>query len=172
MLFSRDARAEIPSHSALQLPPEAFSEITRHDVVYLSTERDFARAFAHNLELTDTHGRVHERGTLYRVEPIELLGEDPDFEGFDVSFMAKSAIVLEVEEENVRMNYRDAVRAIGTYTTWDDGRPTYHPDGRLNVTWQMEQFGITQQFVDAIVKPWTVREEALERVLYAIQRRR
>ena len=70
------------------------------------------------------------------------------------------------------MRARDATRAIGSYASWDDGRPMYLEDGRLCITWQMEQHGITQDDVDAIVRPWTPVETALERIHTAVTRNR
>lgn len=146
--------------------------VSRTDRVYFSTNQDFARAFAFQTEITTPSGTLTSRGTLYAVAPIGPVDEDPDFAGHNVSWRAPGAIITEIVETNVLMRTRDATRAIGSYASWDDGRPMYLEDGRLCVTWQMESHGITQATVDEIVRPWTPVETALQRVMAAWMRNR
>jgi len=137
---------------------------TNLDRVYFSSEREFARAFGYRNELILPNGHRIRRGALYRVQPAGQIEEDPDFAGAGVSWSAPSAIVLEVEEPKVSMRSSDAVRAIGKYSTWDDGRPMYLEDGRLALTWQMEARGVTQQRLDRFIPRWTPWEDALARL--------
>lgn len=147
-----------------------FGIVSRTDRVYFSTILDFARAYAFQTEVTTRSGIVVSRGTLYTVTPTGAVDEDPDFAGRNISWCSTGAIVTDVIETNVLMRTRDATRAIGSYATWDDGRPMYLEDGRLCVTWQMESHGITQATIDEIVRPWTPVETALERIHAAATR--
>lgn len=158
------------SHTPRERPEVGI--VSRTDRVYFSTSQDFARAFAFQTEITTPSGTLTSRGTLYAVAPTGLVDEDPDFAGHKISWCSAGAIVTEIVETNVLMRTRDATRAIGSYATWDDGRPMYLNDGRLCVTWQMESHGITQDTVDEIVRPWTPVETALERIHAATTRRR
>lgn len=150
--------------------PAAGGLVTRPDRVYFSTDREFARAYAFQTEIEMPSGALFTRGTLYRVEPVGRVDEDPDYTGHRVSWCSRSAIVCDVEEVDVRMRVRDAVRAIGPYMEWDDGRPVYHSDGRLSLSWQMKQLGLTQQQLDTIVRPWTRHDIALARVRASLSR--
>ena len=141
--------------------------VSRTDRVYFSTRQEFARAFAFQTEITTPSGTLTSRGTLYAVEPIGATEEDPDFAGHEISWCAPGAIITAIVETDVRMRARDATRVIGSYATWDDGRPMYLEDGRLCITWQMESLGLTQDTVDEIVRPWTPVETALERIATA-----
>ena len=146
--------------------------VSRTDRVYFSSNLDFARAFAFQTEITNRSGDVVSRGTLYTVAPTGPVDEDPDFAGHHISWCAAGAIITGIVETNVIMRARDATRAIGSYASWDDGRPMYLEDGRLCITWQMEQPGLAQDDVDAIVRPWTPVETALERIHTAVTRNR
>lgn len=165
------AAARIPIHHSPRDRPE-IGLVSRADRVYFSTSQDFARAFAFQTEITTPSGTLLSRGTLYAVEPIGATEEDPDFAGHEISWCAPSAIITAIVEADVRMRARDATRAIGSYATWDDGRPMYLDDGRLCITWQMESRGLTQDTVDEIVRPWTPAETALERIHAAVTRNR
>lgn len=147
--------------------PAELGRVSRTDRVYFASERDFARSFASQTEITMPSGTVISRGTLYRVEPVGPVDEDPDFAGRGVSWCSRRATVVDVEEVDVRMRSRDATRAVGQYSEWDDGRPMYQDDGRLTLTWQMEGDGITQADVDELVRPWTHHTIALERITNA-----
>lgn len=132
------------------------------DSVYFSSERQFARAYAYRNEILLPNGTRIRRGALYRVRPLGPVEEDPDFAGAGVSWCAPSAIVLAVETTKVSMPAAAAVEAIGRYSTWDDGRPMYLEDGRLQVTWQLEARGVTQQRLDQLIpRRWTPWEDAL-----------
>lgn len=138
------------------------SSPTDVDRVYFSSERQFARAYGYRNEILLPNGTRIRRGALYLVQPVGRLEEDPDFEGAGVSWCAPSAIVLAVETAKVSMPAAAAVEAIGKYSTWDDGRPMYLEDGRLQVTWQMEARGVTQQRLDQLIpRRWTHWEDAL-----------
>lgn len=133
------------------------------DRIFLASDLEFARAFAFRTEITSASGAGISRGSLYRVEPIGNVEEDPDFAGVGISWMAAAARVVDVVEIDVRMRERDAVRAIGAWSTWDDGRPMYLEDGRLNLTAQMEALGVTQAELDGVVRPWTHWPAAIAR---------
>lgn len=172
LLSPRDAAA-----AGLRIPytPRERPElgiVSRTDRVYFSTDSDFARAFAFQTEITTPSGTLTSRGTLYAVAPTGPVHEDPDFAGHHISWCSTGAIITEIIETNVLMRTRDATRAIGSYASWDDGRPMYLEDGRLCVTWQMESHGITQATVDEIVRPWTPVETALERIHTSATRNR
>lgn len=168
LLSPRDAAAAgLPITHTPRDRPE-LGLVSRADRVYFSTTQDFARAYAFQTEITTPSGTPTGRGTLYRVAPTGPVEEDPDFAGHRVSWCAPSAVIAEVVEIDVRMRARDATRAIGSYATWDDGRPMYLEDGRLCLTWQMESVGLTQEAVDEIVRPWTPVEQALGRINAAV----
>lgn len=67
---------------------------TRRDVVYVTTRQDTARAFA----------AVYTDGALYRVEPVDVIGPDPDAP--DESIMCRRAHVLEVVRRRVVFAHR------------------------------------------------------------------
>ena len=164
LLSPQDAAvARIPiSYTPREHP--ALGRVSRTDRVYFSTSEEFARAYAFQTEITTPSGQLASRGTLYQVQPVGTVEEDPDYAGHSVSWCSPRAIVIDVVETDVRMRLRDATKAIGIYMTWDDGRPIYLEDGRLSLTWQMESFGLTQDVLDRIVRPWTAVPDALERV--------
>lgn len=164
------AAARIPIAYTPRDRPE-LGIVSRTDRVYFSTNQEFARAYAFQTEVITPSGALTSRGTLYRIQPIGAVEEDPDFAGHDVSWCAPGAVVVEVVETDVRMRARDATRAIGIYSSWDDGRPMYLEDGRLCITWQMESIGLTQEAVDEIVRPWTPVDRALERINAAVLHR-
>lgn len=144
--------------------------VTREDRVYITSDLQMARAFAHYCLLT-LGTSVVSRGTLYLVQPVGAIEPDPDFAG-EVSWCSSSAIVLEVAEEDVRMRYRDAVRATGRFSTWEGGRPMYLDDGRMSLSPSLERLGVTQEELDAVVRPWTSWEDAAGPVAQAFGRRR
>lgn len=163
-LISREQAAAAPLSYVVTLPRIHDGGVTRKDRVYFANDREFARAYAYQLEMTAIGGQIVSRGTLYRVEPQGPIEIDEDYAGKGISWCSASAIVTAVEEVDVRMRERDAVRSIGQHCTWDDGRPMYHPDGRLNLTWQMKQLGFTQEELDQVIRPWTRWESALARL--------
>lgn len=168
LLSPRDATAAgLPIAHTPRDRPE-LGLVSRADRVYFSTSQDFARAYAFQTEITTPSGTPAGRGTLYRVVPTGPVEEDPDFAGHRVSWCAPTAVIAEIVEIDVRMRARDATRAIGSYATWDDGRPMYLEDGRLCITWQMESVGLTQEHVNEIVRPWTPVDRALERINAAV----
>lgn len=77
--------------------PEYFR---RDDVVYVTSGRDIARAYA----------AMYPNGGLYEVAPVGEVEADPDHLGVGVSFMASSAVVLSVVDPLVwvRSRSRDA----------------------------------------------------------------
>ncbi|MGC5225412.1 hypothetical protein ACPW96_22845 [Micromonospora sp. DT81.3] len=168
LLSPRDAAAAgLPIAHTPRDRPE-LGLVSRNDRVYFSTSQDFARAYAFQTEITTPSGTPAGRGTLYRVHPRGPVEEDPDFAGHHVSWCAPAGVIVEIVENDVRMRERDATRAIGRYSSWDDGRSMYLEDGRLCVTWQMERAGFTQDAVDELVRPWTPVDRALERINAAV----
>jgi hypothetical protein len=77
--------------------PEYFR---RDDVVYVTSVRDIARAYA----------AMYPNGGLYEVMPVGDVGPDPDHMVTGVSFMAPSAVVVAVVDPLVwvRSRSRDA----------------------------------------------------------------
>lgn len=127
--------------------------VARADRVYFSSDQNFARAYAFQTEITTRAGVTLSRGTLYQVSPVGPIEEDPDFAGRRISWCAPTARIIAIVGIDVRMRARDATKAIGSYSSWDDGRPMYLDDGRLALTWQMEARGLTQADVDSVVRP-------------------
>lgn len=104
--------------------------VTRPDRVYFSSDRDFARAYAAKFQRTDQDtGVVFERGSLYRVEPVGNVEDDPDYAGRDVSWCAPKARIVAVEATDVFMEPSLANQHIGPHMTWDDGSPMYSRAG-------------------------------------------
>ncbi|WP_460965017.1 hypothetical protein [Pedococcus soli] len=71
----------------------------RHDRVYVTTDRELARACAGASEHDD--GTVGG-GVLYQVEPVGDLEPDPDLPGLHISFAVPQAVVVAVLDAYVR----------------------------------------------------------------------
>jgi len=147
-----------PGHSAL------YMREARADRVYFATDRELARVFA-SIAL-----RGRGAGALYRVQPIGNMLTDPDFPA--VGLHSRRALILDVEELTSPLTEEEEVRREAPYLTWDDGRPIYDADGRIQVTWQMEEHGLTQADLDRELPPWIHPSNAAERVVALLGRRR
>ncbi len=147
-----------PAHSAL------FMAEARADRVYFATDRELARVFA------SIAFRGQGAGAVYRVQPIGNVLTDPDFPA--VGLHSRRALILDVEELTSPLTTEEEVRREAPYLTWDDGRPIYDEDGRIQVTWQMEQYGLTQEDLDRQLPPWLHPSTAAERVVAMLGRRR
>jgi hypothetical protein len=71
----------------------------RHDRVYVTSDRELARACAGAFEHDD--GTIGG-GVLYQVEPVGNLEPDEDLPGFDISFQVPKARVVVVIDAYVR----------------------------------------------------------------------
>ncbi|MBN3458385.1 hypothetical protein JNN96_30555 [Mycobacterium sp. DSM 3803] len=107
-------------------------------LVYFTTDREFARAWAVNPLLLAEGG-----GALYRVQPTPAMSiaVDPDYEVAGRS--ARRARVLEVVEDLVAMSEDEAQRAIKRYATWTDGGPMFDDDGYMIPSLLMAAHGAT-----------------------------
>jgi GNAT superfamily N-acetyltransferase len=130
-LLSRDdAERALTAPTAHGLQSGYALGVTRTDRVYFSSDREFARAYASKFHRIDRKtGVVFERGTLYRVEPIGSVEDDPDFAGRNVSWCAPRARVVAIEATEVFQEPAVANERIGPHMTWDDGSPLYSADG-------------------------------------------
>lgn len=93
---------------------------------------------------------------LYRVQPVEAFEVDPDFPA--TGYQAKRARIIAVDEVDVKLSDIEQRRRMQPYLTWDDGRPRYNTAGRLQLSWQLAERGVTQQQLDATFAPWTAPE--------------
>lgn len=130
-LLSRDDAERLLSEPTTHALQRGYAlGVTRTDRVYFSSSRDFARAYASKFHRIDqTTGVVFERGTLYRVEPIGSVEDDPDFAARNVSWCAPRARVVAVEATDVHMEPSAANEHIGPHMTWDDGSAIYSDAG-------------------------------------------
>jgi len=97
-----------------------------NNVVYISSVREFARAFA-----TRT-AAFRGRETLYLVDPLpsSLLTTDEDFPG-TVSLSCTRARVVAIEETNATMSETESLAFVGPHMTWTDGRSVYDDEGYM-----------------------------------------
>lgn len=142
--------AGAPGHSAL------YMDEARADRMYFTTDRELARVFA-SIAL-----RGRGAGALYRVQPIGNVDTDPDFPA--VGLHARRALILDVEELTSPLSSEEERRREAPYVTWDDGRPIYDANGRIQITWQMEQYGLTQSDLDRQLPAWIHPNDAADRV--------
>lgn len=125
----------------------------RADRVYFATDRELARVFASII--TDVTGS----SAVYQVQPVGPFGVDLDFPA--CSHQARRAVIVAVAEVDVQMSRTERLHRTAPYLFWDDGRPMYDPDGRIQVTWQMESAGVTQEFLNRMLQPWSTTEQAV-----------
>lgn len=138
--------------------------VRNHDyddsVVYISPDKEFARAFACRVE------SFRGRGVLYRVEPTppSSLAPDVDFPAA-VGLSCKRARVVAVEEVDIAMPESDALSFFGRYMTWDDGRAVYDSEGYMSpaANWvgadamQVRSLGVWNAVPDVGFDPRTKR---------------
>ncbi|SJN24966.1 hypothetical protein FM104_04665 [Microbacterium esteraromaticum] len=153
-----DQEIDDPMRSSLYLAE------ARADRVYFTSDRDLARVFASAV----LKGRGS--GAVYRVRPVGNVLTDPDFP--TVGYHARRALILDVEDQTEPMTSEDEQRVQSAYMTWDDGRPMYDADGRIQITWQMEELGLTQAVLDQRLPRWVHPEVAMSRVSAALGQRR
>jgi len=81
-------------HTLSAYVPDGAPWGTRTDVVYVTPRQDTARAYA----------AMYPDGALYRVEPVDVVGPDPDAP--DEAVMCRRARVVEVVRERVVFAHR------------------------------------------------------------------
>lgn len=126
----------------------------RDDRVYFTTDRELARVFASAV----LKGR--RSGAIYRVEPIGRMSSDPDFP--TVGLHARRARILDVEDLTVPLSEEESQRRQAPYLLWDDGRPIYDSEGRVQISWQMKTYGLTQADLDRALPKWTRPAHAMK----------
>lgn len=94
-------------------------------VVYLSKDREVARAFA-----TRTDAFLG-KGCLYKVrpQPASSLAVDADFPKVGVT--CKRGEIIEVLERDISMHFTDVVKAFAPHLEWEDGSAVYDADGYM-----------------------------------------
>lgn len=125
----------------------------RADRVYMTTDLELARSYAAEVQ------SLGRRSGLYRVEPIGTPEIDPDFPS--VGFSARRARVVEVVAENIELSSPERLKRAARYLAWDDGRPMYSADGKIQLTKELEAIRVGQGEVDTVVPAWTEPEQAL-----------
>ncbi|WP_434181391.1 hypothetical protein RI685_16335 (plasmid) [Clavibacter michiganensis] len=125
----------------------------RTDRVYVTTDRQLARCFAHKMR--DDFGQ--SIGALYRVQPIGAPESDPDYETVapGLSASCSAARIEEVEEDPVVMTLEEERAAAGKYQTWKNGDPMYDADGGVLPNEEMRKHGLTKTDLGALWAPWT-----------------
>lgn len=129
--------------------------------VYFTTDRELARAFCCTLA-----GGV--RGTLYRVEPIGPVVPDPDFDGHDVSFSARGAVIVDVDEVDVTLTPTERAARFGLYMAWPSREPMYDATGRFLLSAEQRARGVTQEWADSRFARWTPYDNIRPHLLAAI----
>ncbi|WP_160469932.1 hypothetical protein [Clavibacter michiganensis] len=127
------------------------------DRVYVTTDRQLARAFAHKMR-----NQLGESvGALYRVQPVGPLEPDPDYEDVvpGLSSSCPVARIEEVEEDPVVMTLLEERAAAGKYQTWKTGGPMYDADGWILPNDGLRAFGLTEADTRALWAPWTPWQE-------------
>ncbi len=104
--------------------------------VYISTDADFARAFA----VIKARDRDH-KPCLYKVDPQGPVLEDPDFIGDHISYTARRATILQVAEPHIGITAAQARQLLAPYSRWTDDRPVYTPDGYLTASPDLRAHG-------------------------------
>ena len=129
----------------------------RPDRVYLTADRELARAFAYRAV-----NRQAGTGWVYNVVPIGPVEVDPDYAAYaanHVGVTCSQARIVGIEDSPVSMTKVQASAAAARYQTWDDGRSMYDHDGYINPSREMRQQGITKADTVALWEPWTQWEE-------------
>jgi len=124
-------------------------------LVYFTTDRELARAYAQSLKVLGVG-----TGSLYRVEPLGAVVRDPDYPdpAPAISFGAPRARVTLVEQRSVTgMTETEIGRAFARYQYWAPNDPlcdadgTTRPGGYTAEGWTAEAF--------ALLPPWTRHEK-------------
>jgi len=131
----------------------------REDRVYLTTDRQLARAYG-------WRGARRPEGTgwLYRVEPVGVPEVDADYASGahpHLSFQCAVITVIAVEESPVVMTKIDATAAAARYMTWNDGRPMYDPQGYFIPSVETQASGLTRVDARQLWAPWTPYAEVV-----------
>lgn len=97
-------------------PHEHGMEIDRNrdDRVYLTTDRELAKAYANSWTLMPFKGNG-SHGALYVARPVGLLENDPDLPG--ISFQCAAAEIISVYDPAVSMPYGKWQRLMLKYVT-------------------------------------------------------
>lgn len=118
------------------------------DVVYVTTDRELARAFAAT-SAPGTRG-----GSLYRVVPRSPVRVDPDYATEEpICFTCPAALVTQVVEQHVRMTEEEHTRAGAGSTTWEEGHRMWDDDGFFTMSNTLRALGATEADLRA-VGPW------------------
>lgn len=129
----------------------------RPDRVYVTADRELARAFAHRGE-----NRKAGTGWVYQVIPVGPVEVDPDYAAYaadHVGVACSQARIVAIADSPVDMTKVQASAAAARYQTWDDGRLMYDQAGYINPSREMRQQGITKADTVALWEPWTQWEE-------------
>lgn len=148
--------SQIKSGSLLSLLPAGYgANPSRADRVYVTSDREFARAYAARFSIK--FPGANGAGALYRVEPRAPFEVDLDYDHVRprMSVQCGSALVTGVEESPVVMSTSDASAAAMKYATWNTGEPMYDRNGAVNPDPGMQRFGLTTADTSAIWAPWT-----------------
>ncbi len=122
------------------------------DRVYFTTDIDLARSFAHSLR-TDTG-----RGHLYEVKPRGRVEVDPDYAIFDDVFMAPSAVVTCVLEQNIRLTRAEENRPFATRARWTGGGHYVNSFGFVLPSPGMKEAGWTAEALQ-LLPQWLPRAD-------------
>jgi len=123
-------------------------------MVYFTTDRDLARAYAQSLKVDGGNG------ALFRVVPHGVPVRDPDYldPAPAISFMARRANIVAVEEQEVTSMAEEEIgRAFGRYQFWAPNEPYCRPDGTVRPGPSLRAEGWTPDSF-ALLPKWTRRE--------------
>jgi len=147
---SRLLSPAVTGHTSIPAPELAALapfDVGRRNRVYFTVDRQMARGHA------AAAGIRAGRGALYRVRPDGDVEHDPDFPP-GISWCARSALILAVDELDVTMTDQQLSQALNRYNTWDNGSPMYDDAGRVQLSPQMRGLGIRQHTLDALFPAW------------------
>ncbi len=138
--------------------------------IYVTPDKEFARA--HAATWAERHGTAGD-GSLYRVRPQGQLFDDPDYAGFDVSYVTSAAEIIAVDEERVRLTSKQANSRVLQFRRWPDGSPQYDETGMVAIPAGMSG---PEAYALAQLQPWAdlyspVTQELLGDLVRKHQRR-
>lgn len=124
---------------------------------YFTTHLGLARAYAARC----LSNGVPTPGTVYQVEPVGPVFQDPDYQGAgpDKFLMTRHARVVAVAETDVDLTVREQNRASWPYLFWNSAsHPRYASDGTLVLSAEMVGYGVTQDYAALLPKWIDLRE--------------
>lgn len=127
----------LPASALAALPAAHFRKDYPCDPhrVYVTVDRELGLAYASN-------NVIPGGGSLYRVDVLGDLAVDPDYPS-GVSVSVEQAVILEVVARSVEMSPWRFTRAVGRFSTWDDGTPMYDERGRSIPSRQARELGFS-----------------------------